>query len=193
MDGWRIRYAVVSMRFTFFLLDFRHARRAHTSELSTSKSGPRMAVGPVLGVGLGLILPPMESAMLGWLLPGALLIAVSLLSPCSAQDKTKPYPPGSDITFQWNYSCPSSKGCGFICPGSGQAVHVTKLTIYLGRMHIGADQTSLALFYEFSTVEFPRGNGFVINTGLSALSCQINGMTVDYSGPPTSKSSFYRY
>jgi hypothetical protein len=36
------------------LLDFRRARRAQTSELSTSKSGLRMAVDPVLGVGLGL-------------------------------------------------------------------------------------------------------------------------------------------
>jgi hypothetical protein len=152
-----------------------------------------MADGPSLSVGRGPILTPMESAMLRWLLPGALLIADQLLSPCSAQDKTKPYPPGSDITFQWNYSCPSSKGCGFICPGSGQATHVTKLTIYLGRMRVGADQTSLALFYEFSTVEFPRGNGFVIDTGLSTLSCQVNGMTVDYSGPPISKSSIFRY
>jgi hypothetical protein len=133
--------------------------------------------------------------MLRWPLAGILLFAVPLLSPCSAQDKpgAAAYPPGSDITFQWSYSCPSSKGCGFSCPGSGQATHVTKLTIYLGRMRVGAEQTSLALFYEFSTVEFPRGNGFVIDTGLSTLSCQINGMTVDYSGPPTSKSSIYRY
>ena len=187
MDGWRIRYAVVSL--SFILLRCSIQTRAQRA-------------GPVLGVGLELLPPPMESAMLRWLLPGALLIAVPLLSPCSAQnktaqdktaqDKTRPYPPGSDITFQWNYSCPSSKGCGFICPGSGQANHVTKLTIYLGRMRVGADQTSLALFYEYSTVEFPRGNGFVIDTGLSTLSCQVNGMSVDYSGPPTSKPSIYR-
>jgi len=35
----------------------------------------------------------------------------------------------------------------------------------------------------------PRGNGFVINTGLSTLACQVNGMTLEYSGPPEQQSS----
>jgi hypothetical protein len=97
-----------------------------------------------------------------------------------------PYPAGSDITFQWNYSCPSSKGCSFRCPGAGDATHVTSLTIYLGKMRVGTGQNPLALFYNFSTVEIPRGNGFTIDTGLGTLACQVNGMTLDYSGPPKS-------
>src|ERR1700730_18875919 len=47
-----------------------------------------------------------------------------------------PYPEGSDITYQWSYSCPSRMVCGFSCPGTGTAAHATKLTIYLGRMHV---------------------------------------------------------
>ena len=72
-----------------------------------------------------------------------------------AQTKTErlpPYPAGSEITFQSNYSCPEGRGCTFSCPGRGGASHVTKLTIYLGRMPIGSTN-ALALFYEFSTVE----------------------------------------
>jgi hypothetical protein len=40
------------------------------------------------------------------------------------------------------------------------------------------------IFYEYSTVEIPRANGFSITTGLSTLACQVNGMTLDYSGSP---------
>jgi hypothetical protein len=118
-----------------------------------------------------------------------LLFAGPFLSASWAEndaDPDPPYPAGSDITFQWSYSCPSSKGCSFSCPGAGGASHVTKLTLYLGRMRIGTNQNSLALFYDFSTVEIPRGNGFTIDTGLSTLSCQVNGMNLDYSGPPKS-------
>ena len=117
-----------------------------------------------------------------------LLISGPFSSAASAQAKTEhlpPYPAGSDITFQWNYSCPKGRGCTFSCPGRGGASHVTKLTIYLGRMPIGSTN-AVALFYEFSTVEIPRGNGFSIDTGLGTLTCQINGMTLEYSGSPKS-------
>jgi hypothetical protein len=53
-------------------------------------------------------------------------------------------------------------------------------------MSFGTDENAYALFYDFSTVEFPRGNGFVVAAGLSSLSCQVNGMTLDYSGQPKS-------
>jgi hypothetical protein len=99
-----------------------------------------------------------------------------------------PRPHATDESFQWIYSCPSSKGCAFNCPGAGGAAHVTKLTIHLRRIRIDSDQSSLALFYDYSTVEFPSGNGFAISTGLSTLSCQVNGMTLDYFGP--TKSNF---
>ena len=103
-----------------------------------------------------------------------------------AQSRTElPYPDGSDISSQWTYSCPSSK-CAFSCPGSGGASHVTKLTIFMGRMRIGSDQSPLALFYEYSTKYIPRGNGFTIDTGLGTLACQVSGMKLDYSGPPKS-------
>ena len=115
--------------------------------------------------------------------------AALLANPLKAQDKMGPsasgptYPSGSDITYQWDYSCPSGGECSFTC-GSGGASHVTKLGIYLGTMPVGADQKNSTLFYEFTTRELRRGSGFSVNAGLSTLQCQVNGLTVDYSGPP---------
>jgi hypothetical protein len=57
------------------------------------------------------------------------------------------------------------------------------LVINLGTISVGSNQAP-AVFYEFSTREIPRANGFSISTGLGTLSCQVNGMTLDYSGPP---------
>jgi len=115
----------------------------------------------------------------------ATLLFIGLFSDGSlAQSKTeRRYPDGTDITFQWTYSCPTSK-CAFSCPGAGRASHVTKLTIFMGRMRIGSDQNPFALFYEYSTKYIPRGNGFTIDTGLGTLACQVSGMKLDYSGPP---------
>jgi hypothetical protein len=118
---------------------------------------------------------------------GTLLFAGPLLSASWAQNKAEPvapFPGGSEITFQRNYSCPSSRGCSFSCPGLGGASHVTKLTIYVGTIPVGSKQDVPAVFYVFSTLEIPRADGFSISTGLSTLSCQVNGMTLDYSGPP---------
>jgi hypothetical protein len=121
-------------------------------------------------------------------IPAALLSAVQLMNPLWAQESELHYPAGSDITFQWNYSCPSRASCSFSCPGGGGAGQVTKLTIYLGTIPVGSMQTP-AMLYEFSTREIPSGNGFVVTSGLSTLSCQVNGMTIDYSGPTKSPSS----
>jgi hypothetical protein len=55
-------------------------------------------------------------------------------------------PGASDVTFEWQYSCPSGKACSF------------------------------------STARIPRANGFSLTTGISTLSCQVNGMELDYSG-----------
>ena len=122
----------------------------------------------------------------------ALLLLSGVSSDVSlAQDKAElpypAYPAESDITFQWTYSCPTSK-CAFSCPGTGRAKQVTKLTILMGRMRIGSDYNynPIALFYEYSTKDIPRGNGFSINTGLGRLACQVSGMRLDYSGPPKS-------
>jgi hypothetical protein len=117
------------------------------------------------------------------------VFAAALVNPLKAQDKMSPnaswptYPGGSDITYQWDYSCPSGGECSFTC-GSGGASHVSKLGIYLGTMPVGADQKNSTLFYEFTTRELRRGSGFTVNSGLSTLQCQVNGLTVDYSGPP---------
>src|SRR5437899_182524 len=114
----------------------------------------------------------------------ALIFAVQLISPSLAQDPRTglPYPRGSNITFQWEYSCPGGRLCSFRCSegGVGGASHVTKLSIYLGTVPVGGEDKP-AMFYNFSTTELPRSNGFTVNAGLSTLSCQVNGMTLDYS------------
>ena len=125
---------------------------------------------------------------------------------CLETKAAEPAMPGgrdADASLEWIYSCPSSKGCSFICPtgtggalsrswgrlvttGGGMAAsHVTKLTIHLRRIRIDNEQAQ-AIFYDYSTMEVPSGSGFAINTGLGALSCQVNGMTLDYFGPPKS-------
>jgi hypothetical protein len=98
-----------------------------------------------------------------------------------------PYPAESEITFEWDYSCSTGKGCSFSCPGTGGASHVTKLSLHLGTIPLGDRERLAGVFYEFATVEIPRANGFSINTGISSLSCQVNGMMLDYSGSPKSK------
>jgi hypothetical protein len=112
-----------------------------------------------------------------------------LINPLWAQNKKEPnasgltYPGGSEITYQWDYSCPNGADCSFTC-GTGGANHVAKLVIYLGAMPIGTDRKNPTLLYEFTTRELRRGSGFSVNAGLSTLQCQVNGLTIDYSGPP---------
>jgi hypothetical protein len=114
----------------------------------------------------------------------ALLLFSGQFSSMSAALEAKPpYPAESDIVFQWSYSCDETKGCSFSCPGVGGASHVLKLTIYMGSVRINGDKASSAYFYEFSTRDVRRGNGFSVNSGLNSLACQVNGMVLDYSGP----------
>jgi len=95
-----------------------------------------------------------------------------------------PYPGDSQITFEWEYSCKVGRPCSFACPGSSGGSKVTKLYLYLGSIPLGKDQRTAAIFYNFSSEYFPRNNGFSVSTGIGVLSCQVNGMTLDYSGPP---------
>jgi hypothetical protein len=95
-----------------------------------------------------------------------------------------PYPGDSQITFEWNYSCPSGQPCSFTCPGGTGGSKVTKLAIYLGSIPIGGNQRAAAIFYNFSTQYFPNNNGFTLSTGIGVLGCQVNGMRLNYSGPP---------
>ena len=95
------------------------------------------------------------------------------------------YPKGFEIALEWRYSCPDGKGCSFNCPGSGGANNVTTLSIYLGSIPIGKIENSAGVFYEFTSTQLPRGNGFAITTGISTLACQVQGMNLDYSGSST--------
>ena len=94
-----------------------------------------------------------------------------------------PYLGASEVAFEWQYSCNNGKACSFSCPGSGGASNVTKLTLQLGSIPLGGDQKAFGVFYKFSTMQIPRANGFSLTTGISTLSCQVNGMDLDYSGP----------
>jgi hypothetical protein len=114
-------------------------------------------------------------------LGGILLVGGPSLEPLRAQERLLPYPGGS--VFEWQYSCTNGKDCSFSCPGTGGASHVTKLSIHLGTFPVGDTEKAGGIFYEFSTIEIPRANGFSITTGISTLSCQVNGMNLDYSGP----------
>lgn len=105
-----------------------------------------------------------------------------------AQDKTEPLRTGppfpfSKTTFRWDYACPANIACSFICPG-GEASQVVKLSLYLGTVSFDGGQNTPAIFYQFVTREFPHASGFSISGRLNNLSCQVNGMTLDYSGSP---------
>jgi len=112
-------------------------------------------------------------------------------SPSDASNKSRqgkadePAFPFTKSIFRWDYSCPAGNVCSFACPGQAGVVgHLFKLRLYLGTISIDGNQTAPALFYEYSTREFPQASGFSIGGGLSILSCHVSGMALDYSGPP---------
>jgi len=124
---------------------------------------------------------PLPALVLG----GILFVGSALVQSASAQDSKRAeenIPGASEVAFEWQYSCPSGKGCSFTCPGSGGASSVTKLTLQLGSIPVGANQKAFGVFYKFSTLQVPRANGFSLTTGISTLSCQVNGMDLDYYG-----------
>jgi hypothetical protein len=103
------------------------------------------------------------------------------------------YPNDAEITFQWNYACPENRPCTFVCRGAGGgggSDHVTRLDIYLGSLPLNGVQQerAFAIFYDFSSREFPHSSGFAISTGINSLSCQVNGMILNHSGPPPKES-----
>ena len=119
-------------------------------------------------------------------LGGALLVGGPLVESLHAQGPLDLG--GSEIAFEWQYSCPGGKGCSFNCRGSGGGSNVTKLAIHLGTIPLRGTEKAFGIFYEFSTVEIPRVNGFSLTTGISTLSCQVSGMNLDYSGAPKDRS-----
>jgi hypothetical protein len=123
-----------------------------------------------------------QSLVLGCIL----VVSGALVQSPRAQDgkgSDTPYQGASEVAFEWQYSCVNGKACSFNCPGSGGASNVTKLTLQLGSIPLGGDQKAFGVFYKFSTMQIPRANGFSLTTGISTLSCQVNGMDLDYSGP----------
>ena len=92
-----------------------------------------------------------------------------------------------------DYACPENRPCTFVCRGAGGgggSDHVTRLDIYLGTLPLNGVQQerAAAIFYDFSSREFPHSSGFAISTGINSLSCQVNGMILNHSGPPTKNS-----
>jgi len=121
------------------------------------------------------------------LLGTALLLFGPSVASLQAQDGNRsavlsPHPNGLKIAFEWQYSCPNARGCSFSCPGSGGASSVTKLSIYLGSIALNSTDHAAGIFYDFSTVQITHANGFALTTGISTLSCQVQGMNLDYSG-----------
>jgi hypothetical protein len=118
-------------------------------------------------------------------------VAGGLTEAVAAEDRVIPpvpfqaYPAGSEITFEWVYSCGTTRPCSFSCAGSGSANGVTSLQIYLGTTPLGSNPKSPAIFYVYSTTTIPHNTGFRISTGLQGtLACDVVGMMLDYSGPP---------
>lgn len=131
---------------------------------------------------MNIVFKNFPALVLGWIL----LFGSPLLQSVSAQDgkHSQEGPPGaSEVAFEWQYSCPGGRACSFTCPGSGGASSVTKLTLQLGSIPISGNQRAFGVFYNFSTLQVARANGFSLTTGISTLSCQVNGMELDYSGP----------
>ena len=67
--------------------------------------------------------------------------------------------------------------------GADMTTVTMKLRLYLAAMSIDGSQTVPAIFYEYSTRELPQASGFSIGSSLSNLSCYVQGMALDYSGP----------
>jgi hypothetical protein len=120
------------------------------------------------------------------LIVAAALLTGSASSVCAEDGKSasaeSSFPSGLEIAFEWQYSCPGGRACSFSCPGAGGASNVTKLSIYLGAIPLHGADHAAGVFYEFSTMQIPRANGFALTTGISTLSCQVQGMNLDYSG-----------
>jgi hypothetical protein len=141
---------------------------------------------------LGVILMVGTSkGLLGLVLIGGLLVGGPFTTPLSAQDAQRPeagtpYPSGSEVAFEWQYTCTSAQACSFNCSGSGGASSVKKLSIQLMTIPLGTESVA-GIFYEYSTVEVARANGFNITTGISRLACQVNGMNLDYAGAPKAR------
>jgi hypothetical protein len=112
-----------------------------------------------------------------------LIFAFLSLNVCWAQNKAdEPAFPFTKSIFRWDYSCPTEINCSFACPGQTIiADRLSKLRLYLGSMSIEGGLTVPAIFYEFSTREFPHASGFSIGSG-AVLSCRALGMVLDYSG-----------
>ena len=185
--------AVAQLYFLGSPIHFEHARR----KFVVAKDHKWPNDGAVLLVAED----EMISKSFQMLVLGAVLVHGASVVPLRAEDGKRP---GTTIAFEWRYSCPDGKACSFTCPRSGGANsgglpdsggganganNVTKLRISLGTIALGGDKPAPAIFYEFSTPRISQANGFALTTGLGTLSCQVQGMNLDYSGPSEKQPS----
>jgi hypothetical protein len=118
-------------------------------------------------------------------------VAGGLTEAVPAEDRVIPptsfqaYPAGSEITFEWVYSCATTRPCSFSCAGPGSAKWRNISANLPGTTPLGSNPKSPAIFYVYFTVTIPYNTGFRISTGIQGtLACDVVGMTLDYSGPP---------
>jgi hypothetical protein len=129
----------------------------------TPVSTPRLQPNGLWSTHISRVSKSFHALVLG----AALLIGGPLVQSLSAQDGKRseegpPYPGASEVAFEWQYSCVNGRGCSFNCPGAGGAANVTKLAIHLQTIPLNGNQRAFGIFYEFSTMEIPRSNGFSI-------------------------------
>jgi hypothetical protein len=95
-----------------------------------------------------------------------------------------PYPTGSQMTFEWVYSCSGGNQCVFKCSDADPNIIVgaSFLDINLGTIPVGS-QTLPALFVFYSQGSYSNSI-FVVGGANQHLACKVTGMTLNYSGPP---------
>jgi len=95
-----------------------------------------------------------------------------------------PYPTGSQITFEWIYSCSGGNQCIFKCTDADPNIIVgaSALDINLGTVPVGSQSLpALIVFYSQGT---SSNSIFVVGGANQHLACKVTGMTLNYSGPP---------
>jgi hypothetical protein len=96
-----------------------------------------------------------------------------------------PYPTTFQPTFQWNYACPNTvgSGCSITCQPNSLGF-VLAAQVWLGTSSVANKSVpSIYYYYVYSTgTATLSGSGFVQNSTI--LSCQVNGLTITYSGLP---------
>jgi hypothetical protein len=98
---------------------------------------------------------------------GALLVGGPLVESPGAQEGGPPIQANQRSRSSGSIHALTGRVARSIVPD--RAVHptVTKLAIHLGTIPLGGNQRAFGTFYEFSTMQIPRANGFNITTGIT--------------------------